>query len=144
MNQAAMRITASLLLWYLLSAVSEEGGGSTEGLGPFTHPPLILCDSGCYHHVDISVPVKYYRLACLHISALSARSKTSLLSLVDAVACLLFILCLYVYVSNSKRFFPVLMAVFAQGRVRLPLCLLSVLWWSFVKLLASGKQMRKP
>lgn len=27
MNQAAMRITASLLLWYLLSAVNRGGGG---------------------------------------------------------------------------------------------------------------------
>lgn len=89
-----MRITASLLLWYLLSAMSE-GGRSTEGLGPLTHPPLILSASGC-HHVDISLPVKYYRLACLHTSALSTGPNSSLVSLMDAMACLLFIPCLSV------------------------------------------------
>lgn len=91
MNQAAMRITASLPLWYLLSAVSwGEGWRSTKGLEPLTHPPLILSASKCYHHVDISLPVKYYRLACLHTSALSTRPNSSLVSLMDAMACLLY------------------------------------------------------
>ncbi len=105
MNQAAMRITASLLLWYLLSAMSMGGGWwrSTEGLGPLTRPPLILSASGCYHHVDISLPVKYYRLACLHTSALSTRPNSSLVSLMAAMACLLFILCVCLSLSLSLR-----------------------------------------
>lgn len=80
----------------------EWEGASTEGLGPLTHPPLILSASECYHHVDIFLPVKYYRLARLHTSALSTWPNSSLVSLVDAMACLLFILLslsLYVYAS---------------------------------------------
>lgn len=62
------------------------------GLGPLTHLPLILSASGCYHHVDISLDVKYYRLASLHIRALSTRPRSSLITLMDALACLLLIL----------------------------------------------------
>lgn len=77
----------------VVSPLSREWRGrSTEGLGPLTHPPLILSACGCYHHVDISLPVKYYRLACLHTSALSTRPNSSLVSLMGAMACLLFIL----------------------------------------------------
>lgn len=98
-------ITASLLLWYLLSAVIGGGGSPPKTWDLSLSPPPILSASGCYHHVDISLPVKYYRLACLHTSALSTRPNSSLVSLMDAMACLLFILCpsLFTYMHLFHR-----------------------------------------
>lgn len=71
-----------------------------KGLGPLTQPLLILSGRRCYHEVDIFLPVKYYRLACLHIRALSTRPSSSLVSVMDAMACMLFIL----YVNLSVSF----------------------------------------
>lgn len=150
MNQAAMRITASLLLWYLLSTMSiERRGWSTKGLGPLTHPPLILSASGCYHHVDISLPVKYYHLACLHASALSTRPNSSPVSLVDAKACLLCILCvclsLCLPLRSSICFIELLIALPTSTRrtAIAPLFTVSALV-VFCKAAGSGEPMRKP
>ena len=58
MNQAAMRITASLLLWYLLSAVSEGAGDGPTRAWDLS---LIPHSSSQLVGVIISLPVKYYR-----------------------------------------------------------------------------------
>ena len=76
----------------MVAGRGEGGGRSSEGLGPLTHLPLILSAGGSYHHVDIFLPVKYYRLACLHTRPLSARPDRSLVPFMGATACLLFIL----------------------------------------------------
>lgn len=51
MNQTAMRITASLPLWYLLSTMSGKGPGTSHN-PPHSHP------------VDVLLPVKYDFLVC--------------------------------------------------------------------------------
>lgn len=82
----------------LVSPLSHElGGGRARAwdLSLIPHSSSLL--GGCYHHVDISLPVKYYHLACLHIRALSTRTYISLISLIEAMACLLFILCVCLY-----------------------------------------------
>lgn len=75
----------------VVSPLSREwrgGGRSNEGLGPLIHPPLILSASGCYHLFTCEI----LSPSCLHIRALSTRPHSSPVSLVDATACLLFIL----------------------------------------------------
>lgn len=94
MNQAVATITASLLLWYLLSTMRGGMVGPGTSHSSPTHPSLL---AGVII-ADIPLPVKYYRPACLHTSVLSARPEASLVSLTGAMACLLFIR--YIHLSH--------------------------------------------
>lgn len=64
MNQTAMRITASLPLWYLLSTMSGRGPGTSHSTPPPPALQLMLSSDVCCHHRDVLLPVKYDFLAC--------------------------------------------------------------------------------